>query len=665
MFNCGYALLSKVGNLHILLRYSSYFTALSLIVVLSFTMQAWPQEVNENDPPVNDTENVVDDQVPVIDDGPTYPVSRIVLQYTRARSDYPNLSSINNLPIHLGLTEDNVYVEFREGLELVKLSLGDIEDSEEGIQISLSGLNVICETIVNYFNQQEGLIGIIVAPGSDNIDWLSGKDLRPADDGNDDLNLYVTVGVVSEMRTLASGTRIPLDNRINHYKDSRILERSPTRINDLLNKSELYSYVSRLNRHPGRRVDLALSAASNSTDMPGAVTLDYLVNENRPWMFYGQISNTGTKQTDNWRERFGFVHNQFTGHDDILTIDYITAGFNQAHAIAGSYEAPWFKQDRLHLRMFGNWSKYTASDVGQANETFGGESWSAGGEFVYNIFQKRELFVDVFAGARYQRISVNNKTVSVHGKEDFLLPRVGVSLERMISKSSTQASIDYEWSMPGVSGAGDSGVVKLGRLNTDKDWSVLHWNASHSLFLEPLLHPKAWADPSTYESSTLAHEIYIAVRGQYAFDNRLIPQAEDVVGGMHTVRGYPESVAAGDSTVIGNLEYRFHLPRIFKPRSADTGLLGQKFRWAPQQVYGMPDWDLMLRAFLDYGHTSNSDIQSYESNHTLVGSGVGFELMLRRNFNLSVDWGFALQGLAEEDVHTNSNRLHIAATIIF
>ena len=61
--------------------------------------------------------------------------------------------------------------------------------------------------------------------------------------------------------------------------------------NDLLRKNELDDYIFRLNRHPGRRVDLALSTGAEV----GGVTLDYLVAENKSTYVYGQISNTGTR----------------------------------------------------------------------------------------------------------------------------------------------------------------------------------------------------------------------------------------------------------------------------------------------------------------------------------------------------------------------------------
>jgi hypothetical protein len=79
------------------------------------------------------------------------------------------------------------------------------------------------------------------------------------------------------------------------------------------------------------------------------VTLDYLVAENKPWTAYAELSNTGTKQTNEWRERFGFVHNQLTRSDDILRLDYATAGFDRSHAVNVDYSFP-ILSDRVRAR---------------------------------------------------------------------------------------------------------------------------------------------------------------------------------------------------------------------------------------------------------------------------------------------------------------------------
>ena len=73
-----------------------------------------------------------------------------------------------------------------------------------------------------------------------------------------------------------------------------------------------------------RAPDSSIAAAEE----PGGVALDFLVAENPPLTFYAQISNTGSKQTDRVRERFGLIHTQLTNNDDVLALDFVTAGFD-------------------------------------------------------------------------------------------------------------------------------------------------------------------------------------------------------------------------------------------------------------------------------------------------------------------------------------------------
>src|SRR6185503_14225262 len=117
-----------------------------------------------------------------------------------------------------------------------------------------------------------------------------------------------------------------------------------------LRRDLLDNYVSFLNRHPGRHVDVAVSGIDPKEH--GAVSLDYLVTEAKPWSAYFQVSNTGTKETDEWRERFGYVNNQVTNHDDIFNIDYTTAGFTNSQDVTVSYDTPIEPSRKLRARVY-------------------------------------------------------------------------------------------------------------------------------------------------------------------------------------------------------------------------------------------------------------------------------------------------------------------------
>ena len=613
--------------------------------------------------------------------GPALQVNRFRLSYAQVDQGHPglpDLKDIETLPLSLGKVAGG-YVAPKPGLETVTITLAEVPELPLK-KFYASAIVSIEEQIVRWFNRR-GLVGVFVAPDprdlvvivkvEDGKRKLVARDDRPAK--RKDLRLVVWVGIVTKIRTVASGARVPAAERVNNPKHAHILANSPIRPaakgeatrRDLLRKDELERYTYFLSRHPGRRVDAAISSGQE----PGTIVLDYLVNESKPWYAYFQISNTGTVSTARWRERFGFVHNQLTGHDDTLTIDYITARFDEAHAVLASYEVPVFQFDRLRWRLYGSWNKYTASDIGLAAATFEGKGWSIGSELIWNFFQHKALFLDAVAGARWEHHKVEDKLLGTEGEDNLFIPYVGLRFERVVETASLWGSATFEWNHTRIANTDLDELEQLGRLNPALRWGVLKFDANCSLYLEPLLNRAAWEDPASKWSHTLAHELFLSVRGQKALGDRLIPQLEYVVGGFYTVRGYPESAVAGDSVYVATAEYRFHVPRIFKPKPKPVKLpvFNVPFRFAPQQLYGKPDWDLILRAFYDVGRVALYQRAPYERNQTLQGAGVGIELRFKSNFSIRCDYAVTLEDITTqtEKINSGHNRIHAIATLAF
>jgi hypothetical protein len=602
---------------------------------------------------------------PPADEGPAYPISALNLRYVRENPDHPPIETLGNLEVELGFTPQG-YVAPRPGLTIVRITPASV--AQRGTEIyHASALQRILETIRDYLNSQQ-LLGVYVAPDLLQISDV-GQDYRA--EGQTGLDIVISTGVVTELRTLASGERVsekgPIhpEDRVNNPVHARIRERSPIKpssagdpqTGDLLRKDILDRYLYWLSRHPGRRVDASVAAGEEV----GGVALDYQVTENKPLTFYAQLSNNGTKSTDYLRQRFGFYHNQLTNHDDIISFDFITAWFDETNAAIASYERP-FDDDRIRWRVFGNWSQFKADQVGFFGDEFEGESWAVGGEIIANIYQENELFLDIVGGARYENIQVNNQAFLIEGEEAFIIPYVALRMDRVTEWYATIGSVGLEfW----TTNANEAELAALGRTDPDTDSAIFQGSVSQALYLEPLINRKGWEDPSTPDDSTLAHELIGSLRGQYSFGNRLIPQAEQVVGGMYSVRGYPESIVAGDDIIVASIEYRYHLPRALGLEPEPRELFGKPFRVAPQYVYGVPDWDLVGKAFLDYGHTYNSDRLSFEQDDDLLGIGIGLDFIYKRNLNVRLDWGFAMEPLDSGPVNSGSNRLHFAVTVIF
>ncbi len=478
-------------------------------------------------------------------------------------------------------------------------------------------------------------------------------------DGSGVLLIDVDEGRVGSVRTFKRGD----DDELVESDDGvgeRILELSPISPDDPVRTDTLNRYVYWLNRHPGRRIDVALNPGTGVNE----VALDFIVTQRKPWSVYFQASNTGTSNTPRWRQRFGFIHTNLTGADDILALDYITGNFGQVNAFSGSYERPipGVFDERVRLRIFGTWSEYLASDVGLPGLDLVGRSFSVGGELAANVFQHNETFIDLVAGIQFENADVDNGTLGIEGDSGFLLPYFGVRGDRRTPTSNTFGSAIFETSLPGV--ADNADLLALGRLDTSTTWWTFEYSLAHSFYLDPLFNPN-WGEPES--GSTLAHELSAALRGQFVFgDRRVVPNFTQTVGGFFTVRGYPESFTSGDTVIISSFEYRLHIPRLFGP-GEPAEVFGHPFKWRPSRQLGPVDWDLIFRTFVDIGRNVNNDRFSFENNNTLIGTGFGLELAILTNVSTRFDWGWAVKDAANgaEVWNAGDMRFHMLFTVSY
>lgn len=636
-------------------------------------------------------------------DGPAFPVSRFVIEYQTPNPEQPSIEALGGVRVRLAVTptgyvapgllsQDLPPIAVRNPGDLpeVEISIAEIAAGSAGA-FHLSAINAVTSAIAIELNRL-GFVGVFAEPNDEDIVALDGtaEDLRAGE--RSELRLRVWMPSVAQVRTQASGDRLAAgiaadpSTRINNADSvhTRIREQSPLQQGNLLRKDLLDDFIFRLNRHPGRRVDAALGAG----EKPEEVVLDYLVTESKPWSIYAQISNTGTRQTSEWRQRFGFTHNQLTGHDDILRLDYITSGFDASHTFNAQYDFP-IVSDRVRMLVNGIYSEFDASDVGSSG-TFTGTTIGARTEVAANVYQHREFFLDAIGGARWANVEITQETSNTTGEGDFVYPYVGGRAERFTDASFLSASVILEVLWPEITGLDENDFQNLGRQNPSDESQVLKFNAEQSFYLEPLLNARGYAGENNDGLATLAHELSFSARGQYSFGDRLIANEQDVAGGLFTVRGYPESVIAADTVAVLTAEYRFHLPQALgiewdgkswtthapgtwygRPQS----MFDPNFRFTPQQPFGRADWDLIFRGFVDAAFTDTVDPEPGEVNETIWGTGVGMEFQWKRNVLMRLDWGIALSEVGDPDsasdairrdsVDKGDNRFHFLFTVLY
>lgn len=590
--------------------------------------------------------------------------------YPKPHPDLPSPESLGDVTVRLVRTASGFVARPGEG-KLVRL--GDLGKNGPD-RLYFSAFDASLAAVLQSF-RDDSIVGVLVTPDPDKgvgPDQIERYYDERSDYGVTTLPLLVYVPQVTKIKTIASGDRIPTEQRLNSPKHASIVRGSPLQPDDesgaprkdLLRFEPLNTYAFFKSRHPGRRVDVAIADGSvpGEPSTQGDAEVQYLVQEIKPWTIYAQLSNTGTEQTDEWRQRVGFVHNQLFGFDDIISLDYITSNLRESHALLGSYDIPLSADGRLRANVNGEWTEYKASDVGVANEQFEGQTFGAGGELRYNFLQIDDFFVDVYGGAMYRDIEVENLgLVNGLGQADVIVADFGLRAERRRANYSFIGEIGYEFSLNDLTGTDAAELEQLGRLDPDESWTVLHWDFDFSFYLDGV---GSW----NAGNRQLVHELAARFSGQYAFNNRLIPNYQSVGGGLYTVRGYDESVVAGDTGVFGSLEYRFHLPQALPVDPNPPSFFGRPFRVATDAEGLPPEWDMIFKGFVDAGAVENSRALGFESSETLLSTGLGLEVQIGGNFSFRTDWGIVLDEIGSDTptpTTVGTQRWHFVFTLLY
>jgi hypothetical protein len=495
----------------------------------------------------------------------------------------------------------------------------------------------------------------------------TGTDLRP--EGQMELTLVVHTGRVNAVRTFAAardaalpGVGAGLSEEPNHEEIASRSPLQPVGAGDPLAKHELDAYVASLNRHPGRIVDVVITP----TLTPGIVNLDYVVEEDRPWMLSSSYSDSGTSSTGHGRQRFGFADFQLTGRDDVLAVDYMTAGFDDVNAVIGSYETNLPLElafaNVLRGRLTSSWSQYRADEFGQS-DAFKGDQWELGGAMVANLFRASDLFVDASLGARWMSIDVEN--FGAFGADmPFFVPEIALVVEQARPTSRMLASLGFQQSLPFLAGTDGDDIDEFSdatRLDLDDDWRMLTLDVRGTFFLRPLFQAPTLRRIRPVRPRDLVHEVAWRFGGQHSLGERLIPQVEGVLGGMGTVRGYPNSIASGDSLLGGSVEYRYHIRSRCASPTPEPARRG-RVPPATDASYRMPDWDFVGPRSSTTARSGTRKLAG-EHDSTLASVGLGFEVIVRRNFSLRLDYGIALSQVESEEIDAGDGEAHFNATV--
>ena len=350
------------------------------------------------------------------------PVDRFEFRYGLLHPDLPAVDGLGDVTVSLIRSDGVWHAAGDQAREVQVLTLGRIP---EGSRFSGDALVAVTQALVGWFNAR-GVFGVWAACTELESSGAGIADSRPA--GDRTARIVVWASQVSELRSLARGTRFSPQESINNPKHRRILAGSPLQpgakpgdVGSLFRKDMLEDYLHKLSMHPGRRVEASIA----SSGAPGEVVLDYLVTEAKSWQLFSQITNTGTETTGKWRGRLGFQDSQLTNHDDILNIDAISTPDRKTYGGFLSYRLPLFRPARLLMRVYGSYGDFIANDVTLVGLRFAGRNWLSGVEFSNRATLGHGWELMSTLGANYVHYNIESQISSFtlgQGSSNFLIP---------------------------------------------------------------------------------------------------------------------------------------------------------------------------------------------------------------------------------------------------
>jgi hemolysin activation/secretion protein len=588
-----------------------------------------------------------------------YPVSKLIFKYIKDHPSQIPLTELNHLRVALLETADGYFsVSEKENIvaayQQVNLSIEELNQSGRHY-FSRPALGAIVEE-ARQFLEKQGVHWSYLFINSKQM-TAQGNDLRSSSD--DELVVDISVPTVDSLSIRASENSYLASKTYVQKQKSRIEENFPLTLPDpstgfpgqYIDPQALNNYLYSLNRHPGKRVDLEIGP----TGSPGGLTLDFVVTEDRPYHFYFSATNNNPKVIHRWQESFGFLHTQLTGHDDILKLNYSTDSFDSFYTAYASYEAPLGMSTNTRWSLSGNYNRFLSAEFGLSPNLFRGTQGIVDFEIIGTLYQKNKFFLEAYGLMEYRHIHNREHAINPSVLKNFLLPAIGLKAVELKLESKIIATLQLETTMSNIFWDVRKRLDALGRKNISGNWAFIQGNLYWSFYLEPIVY-------ETVER--MANELVILGQLQNAFNFRLIPELEGVLGGVSTVRGYPQSTVAGDNLYMTSVEYRLHIPQLLKPNPRSKRKLFKKeFRWAPAQPKGRADWDFILRAFYDLGKTTNNHRVKGERNYVVEGLGLGADLVLWSNLVLKYDWGVALK--SANGIHHGNKESYFTAVLMY
>jgi hemolysin activation/secretion protein len=400
------------------------------------------------------------------------------------------------------------------------------------------------------------------------------------------------------------------------FSNDRLLRKWQTRYREVLRYDDMLNSLDLMNRNPDRRVRARLSpgAEPETTDVT-------LVSQTRfPLHLTSTFDREGTYFTGRARTGLGAQCNNFLNLDDTLTGGYIFGDdFNTTYVYHSIPITPygtvfnygWNRSDATPRKEF------ASSDIRAHSE-----NWSV--SLSRDIIRKEGFSLYGYIGMDFN----DKRTTTIDGlfeKDKLRIMRLGADIFTAISNGMLYVHPQFS---QGLDILGATGETPYSSRGASSVFSKFNLDTKYSRPVFPI------------------GNISIALKGQTAAE-KLTPQEQFFLGGIDSVRGYPNGDYLADNAVQSNLE--FSCPLFFLPA-----------HWNIPFTAGPVRNNVSAVAFCDYGYgMKRGRIEGEKHSAHLVGIGGGLRIRLLNQFFVRLECGWPV-GDRPVSEGSRGPRFHIA-----
>lgn len=544
-------------------------------------------------------------------------VSKLIFVYGGTGNDLPSLQSLESIELLVG----NKQLSVRE------LSIG----LKNSLNLSFRDLQEIAQLPVQYLKSL-GYEGLIAFPDPNQIDPVTGQDLRDASDRS--LRIVVWVSRVESVEFLNNGINDQVFEKLSKGGEESFANQKGQ--GKPLTNAQL-RYWKRYGNSYSR------SAITNLTpgEEPGYVVPVVKLGLSQKQGGSVYASNAGTETTGKWLVGGTYYYNQISERDDDLQLSYISSDTREREALNIKYKLPLLAPEILSLDVQAGYSSYDASSFALTRIDFEGETRSLDLSLRWNPLEwEHENYQFGFEfGLRGEKVEAQNSLINGRADAEMLTPRMALRLDTKGTYVRTMTKVEIRRNVLNISEVDRS---LLGGVGVTDQSTRLKVNYMESLKVGKWLRDHLYSDlPPHWDR----HLIVSKVSADLGLENkRHLPQHQFISGGSGSVRGYPESPIAGDHGYNISVEYRIPFA------SGDAGP-------------GLGRISSTLIPFLDWAETFVTDPLSYESDRSILGSGVGLEMKFSKGLQARLDFAKPLReikngGTIVDGTRSSDNRVH-------